>query len=250
MLNQIIKLTQQAGELAEKLKINLQKKVKIDGSTVTNADVEVESLLIEGIRNCFGAQTQVLSEELVDSSLQTTIDTTKGYWLLDPIDATASYANGKPDYCINIAYIENNTIEIGVIASPTENAIWYAVKGKGAFKLKDNVLQQIFVRQIPANPVAVTSKKGHQLTAETRRKLNIQEEVVISSALKFCYLAEGKADYYFRQRNYAKSWDVASGILIVEEAGGTVEFIDEDRASYDFSLAPYLAPSMLISGKK
>lgn len=249
MLSNIITIIKQAGTLVKQIKTQKQviTKTKEDGSFVTNADVASEELLVDGIYKAFGSNQNIVSEEQIANGHTPTINH-EPFWLLDPIDSTQSYIEGKPDYCINVTYMVNRQPEIGLIYAPETETLWYAVKNQGAFKqIKENHLYQIFAKPVHNEATAVVSFKGHQLTPELRNKYNIKHELVVASALKFCCIAEGDADYYFRQRNKACDWDIASGHIIVEEAGGKI--IIEDK-SFKYGVAPYLAPSLVVMGKK
>ncbi|MGV3278837.1 3'(2'),5'-bisphosphate nucleotidase CysQ [Rickettsiales bacterium LUAb2] len=249
MLQETIEIIKKAGNLVKSLRDN-QKVctfVKDDGSCVTSADHESEALLLREIYKHFGNDQIIISEEEIANGKQVDLDH-HSFWLLDPIDATQSYIDNKNDYCINVTYMENRQPKLGLIYAPETDTVWYAEKNKGSFKLQGNQKPiQIHTRSIPKNATAVVSMPRHQLTEDLINKYNITEELVIAGAIKFCYIAEGKADYYFRTRNKACDWDISSGHIIVEEAGGQVIFDPKDNFSYGNK--PYLAPGLIARGK-
>lgn len=250
MLEQTIKIITAAGELINDLKQNRKLKVNVknDKSLVTNADKASEDFITAELKSTFGKDQCIVSEEAVADGKIPIIKEGEPFWLIDPIDATQSYVDGLGDYCINITYLENRKPTLGLIYSPITHTVWYAIKGKGSFKkVKNQKAESISVREIPPVATTITSKKGHQLTSELVDKYNIKNELVVASAIKFCYIAEGKADYYFRQRNKACDWDIASGDLIVTEAGGEVIILD--CPNYTYGVSPFLAPSLMVKGK-
>lgn len=250
MLEQTIKIIKAAGNLVKDLqkKDTLSIEIKADKSIVTNADKESENLIIEQILLNFGKDQCIISEESCALGTAPEVKNNQPFWLIDPIDSTASYANKLNDYCINIAYLENHLPVLGLIYAPNLNTLWYAEKNKGSFKqVGKDPATKICVRTIPKNATAVTSAKGHQLNETLTKKYNITKELIVASAIKFCYIAEGKADYYFRKKNRACDWDIVSGDLIVTEAGGEVIILDDNNFKY--GTAPYLAPSLIAKGK-
>lgn len=251
MLEQAIDIIKAAGKLvkARRDANDVKHSFKKDGSDITNVDLEAEKLLTSMIYEKYGKDQLIISEEEIAEGKDITINGNQSFWLLDPIDGTKSYANNRNDYCINMAYMVNNMPNLALIYAPEEDTVWYAIKGKGAFKkVGNNDAKQIFARTIPSSAVAVTSFAGHQMTDEIRAQYNIKDEIVIASAVKFCYIAEGLADYYFRKRHQACDWDIAPGHLIVEESGGVVEMNKEQNFIY--GTKPYLAPDLIAMGKK
>lgn len=250
MLEQTIKIIKAAGNLVKDLqkKDTLSIEIKSDKSIVTNADKESENLIVDQILLHFGKNQCIISEEACSLGNAPEVKNNQPFWLIDPIDSTASYANKLNDYCINIAYLENHLPAFGLIYAPNLNTLWYAEKNKGSFKqIGTNPATKIHVRKIQTEAVAVTSSKGHHLDESLIEKYNIKKELVVASAIKFCYIAEGKADYYFRKRNRACDWDIVSGDLIVTEAGGEVIMLDDNN--YKYGNAPFLAPSLIVKGR-
>lgn len=248
MLNQILNITYKAGELAQSMRPSIKVAIKQDDSVVTNADCAVEELIITELKKNFGEGIAVLAEENQCSTGSARIYKHEPFWVIDPIDATAAYVDGRDDYCINIAYVKNGEVALGVIYAPDLDTVWYAEKGGGAYKIyAKGSPERISCRAVSSEPKAVCSYSGHHISDEIRKQYGIKHEVVVASAVKFCYVAEGKADYYFRQKNKAKDWDIAPGIIIVEEAGGSVEFLDQD---YEYGVPPYVAPGLVVMGKR
>lgn len=250
MLNQILNITQAAGRLARELRSSAKASQKSDESWVTTADVEVEHFIVNSIRAEVGLNHNILAEE--DTSLRKDPEDWRGkdFWAIDPIDATASYIEGTPFYCVNIARIKNDTVDLGVIYAPELNTLWYAQKGQGAFKLVEGQPGPIKLKTrtpTPGQAVAVTSKLNHHINDELRQRFGIGKEEIVPSAVKFCYIAEGKADYYFRKKNVAKDWDIAAGVVILEEAGGSVDWLGE---TYSYGQPPYVVPSFIAMGTK
>ncbi|MFL1780434.1 3'(2'),5'-bisphosphate nucleotidase CysQ [Candidatus Hepatincolaceae symbiont of Richtersius coronifer] len=246
----LLQYTKEAGDLAKQLKeVDLIIEKKLDNSFVTNADKALDLFLTTAIREKLCNHDLIISEEDVSLTNPLIASINAGFWSIDPIDSTKSYLNKDPNYCINIAYIENNIPIFGLIYAPETETMWYGSLKYGAFKqIKNAHAQQIFVRKIPTSGAVLMSSEEQITPKDILKKLNIVNEIKIPSAIKFCHIAEGEADYYIRKRNKACDWDIASGHALIIAAGGSVNFMEE-HANFRYGIPPYLAPSLLASGK-
>ncbi len=223
---------------------------KSDGSRVTNVDKELDVMLSRYIKNMFGEKQLIISEEDVGMGNNPVCENGGDFWSIDPIDSTKSLIEKGPYYTINIAYISNNIPVMGIICAPEINTIWYGAVGVGCFKkIGDNKEVQIYTRVPPKEGAILMSSEEQITTAETLKELNIVEEIKLPSSIKFCYVAEGKADYYVRKRNKACDWDISSGHALILSAGGHVVFRKPDE-DFLYGKPPYLAPSLLAMGHK
>ncbi|MDX1903964.1 MAG: 3'(2'),5'-bisphosphate nucleotidase CysQ [Thermonemataceae bacterium] len=160
------------------------------------------------------------------------------FWLLDPLDGTKEFVDKNGEFTINLALIEGTKPIAGFIQVPAISTTYWAELGKGAFKQK-GFKKRIQTRQsVPTGQRIAAISRSH-LAQEDKEKLEeyqITQTIAMGSALKFCLLAEGKADFYYRY-NPTMEWDTAAGQIIVEEAGGKVLDSQGNIFSYNkFSL--------------
>ncbi|WP_234031443.1 3'(2'),5'-bisphosphate nucleotidase CysQ family protein [Lentibacillus cibarius] len=192
----------------------------------------------------------VLSEEGADIPYADRKDRTV-FFLVDPLDGTKEFIKKNGEFTVNIALIEDGYPVMGAIYAPALDTFYFGKAGLGAFKLEsaseanvvgDNELVEASVRLPlvePGDVVHVVASRSH-MSAETEafieglrdgeREIDV---VSAGSSLKFCLVAEGKADYYPR---YAPTmeWDTGAGQAIVEAAGGSVlRYEDGERFDYN-----------------
>ena len=191
-------------------------KYKKDGSLITKADKKIHHLVSETLLKLY-PKIPIISEEgkFKEESFMQSI-----YWLVDPIDGTSSYAAGKGGYTINIALIKEGLV-LGIIAHPPTNTIWYG-ENKSASVSIDGNEKKIFAKKFSKNNVEIVMSKNHDiLTKKFVDKITKVKIKYYSSSIKFCKLAEGKADIYPRLQSINK-WDIAAGDAILRSAGGVV----------------------------
>jgi myo-inositol-1(or 4)-monophosphatase len=147
-------------------------------------------------------------------------------WIIDPIDGTTNFLHGIPNFAISIGLEKNKEIICGMIFNPITNEMFYAEKGKGAYlnnsrirvSSRKNIDECVILTGGP-----VLSYKNKEIFFKEYE--NVTRKVAAtrklgSSALDLAYLASGRCDGVFeRNLNY---WDIAAGIIIVKEAGGTI----------------------------
>ena len=160
----------------------------------------------------------------------------KNRWIIDPIDGTMNFLNGIPHFAISIAYEEDSEIKCGVIFDPIKNEMFYAEKGNGAFlnnsrirvSNKKKLIDSLLVTGGPKH----SSKKKEEIFSEfvgVSKKIFSPIRKFGSAALDVAYVACGRFDgYWQRELNY---WDVAAGVIILKEAGGFVDFFEEDKGA-------------------
>ena len=200
-----------------------QVKYKNDNSPLTQADLEVNKIAVNGIKKLF-PKVKIVSEEFERS--QKFFRNNNVFWLIDPIDGTKEFINKKPNFTVNFALIKNNLPIFGLISQPYTGNIWYNFKGK-AWKLeKDEEFEsskQIQCNQIDYNNLKILSSLNHR-SIELENWLSIVNPVSdrdVGSSIKFCYLAEGQFDFYPRT-SPTMEWDIAAGHSILKAAGGNI----------------------------
>ena len=158
----------------------------------------------------------------------------KNRWIIDPIDGTFNFMNGVPQFAISVGYEEENEIKCGVIFNPISNEMFYAEKGRGAYlnnsrirvSNKKKIKDALLVTGGPKYSSKIKDKIFSEYIDVSNNVSNVRK--FGSAALDMAYVACGRFDgYWQRELNY---WDVAAGIIILKEAGGFIDFFEEDAS--------------------
>ena len=147
-------------------------------------------------------------------------------WIVDPIDGTVNYFYGLPHYCISIALRHAGEIQLGVIYDPSRDEMWETVKGTPAL-LNGKVIRVSDRSELADSVVSIgfaksktTINAGLQLLPKYVERVR-KCRMMGSAALDLAYVATGRLDAYIEQS--VSLWDVAAGMLLVENAGGRFE---------------------------
>jgi myo-inositol-1(or 4)-monophosphatase len=147
-------------------------------------------------------------------------------WIVDPLDGTTNYVHGYPAYCVSIALAEQDRLLVGVVHDPVSGETFSASRGGGAWL--DGRRLAVSGITVPEDALAAVSFPAHPAaeSAAVRDFLAVLPHVQAvrrsgSTALNLAWLAAGRLDVFWVRR--IQSWDVAAGLLLVAEAGGTVD---------------------------
>ena len=207
---------------------NLQVSSKGPGDFVSSADKRTERILIDELQKAHPDYGIVTEESgIINKS------NVENRWIIDPIDGTMNFLNGIPQFAISIGYEERGEIKCGVIFNPIMNEMFIAEKGSGAF-LNNSRIRVSNKKKIKDALIVTGGPKGSSKIKEKifSEYINISKNVSNvrkfgSAALDMAYVACGRFDgYWQRELNY---WDIAAGIIILKEAGGFVDFFEEDE---------------------
>lgn len=222
----IVRISKKAGQ--EILKIyhdsNFSQVVdyKSDDSPLTMADKAAHAVIASELEK-LTPEIPIISEEGSDVAYEERKDYGY-YWLVDPLDGTKEFIKRNGEFTVNIALIHKNTPVLGVIYVPVPDTTYYGhVAEQKAYKqIGDAKPQQIEARQTEPPIVAVRSK-SHAAPEEEAilNRYKATESISVGSSLKFCMVAEGKADIYYRH-GPTMEWDTGAGHAVVEAAGGKV----------------------------
>ena len=207
---------------------NLQVSAKGPGDFVTSADKRTEKILIEELQKAH-PEYGIITEEtgIINKS------NNKNRWIIDPIDGTMNFLNGVPQFAISIGYEEDKEIRCGVIFNPITNEMFCAEKGNGAYlnnarirvSNKKKIKDALLVTGGPKGASKIKDKIFSEYINISKNVSNVRK--FGSAALDMAYVACGRFDgYWQRELNY---WDVAAGIIILKEAGGFVDFFEEEE---------------------
>ena len=232
MLNFAIETAREAGQiLLEKFgrKINISKKGDID--LVTEADLASEKAIIERIRSHYPKHS-ILAEE---SGEAISLDNANSWkWIVDPLDGTTNYAHGYPCFCVTLALEHDGEIVVGVTFDPTRNELFAAEKGKGAtlnnkpihVSETEKLSESLIITGFPYNFKQKEDFAKH-LTDFLLKSRGVRRDG--SAAIDMAYVACGRFDGFWEEGLHA--WDVAAGVLLIEEAGGRVSYYDDSKFS-------------------
>lgn len=209
-----------AGKLLLKLsKSDISYKMKNPLDILTEADLKSEQIIISTIKKKYPDHS-FFAEESGESNLGS-----EYLWIIDPLDGTINYANGLEEYCISIALEKSGKLQLGVVYQPVMDRLFVAEKGKGAFLNEQSI-------KVSSKNKLIDSIVATDNTSKTKVRKKIistlgdisdrvrQFRIMGSAALHLSRTSTGQIDLYFKPNfNY---WDVAAGILLVQEAGGKV----------------------------
>ena len=217
----------------------LKKKIKSDNTPVTNGDIEVNNLLINKISN-LTPNIKIVSEENLTNKENKNL---KDFWLIDPIDGTYDYINGKDEFTINAALILNKKPVAGIINAPDKNRLFYSFGLSNSFELSNKSKTELTCKKKSKNneinAVAYSNNPKPEITA-IYKKYNITNFTRMKSSLKFCVIASGEFDFYAAEPR-ACEWDIAAGHAILEHAGGIITDFDENDSYYGKKILKTLA---------
>jgi len=212
---------------------------KEDKSPITQADINSNNLIFNRLKK-LEPNIPILSEEsLVEWENRKNWDK---YWLIDPLDGTKEFINKNGEFTVNISLIENNYPTFGIIYAPVKSLLYYAFKNYGSYKLKTKTnlttlsdSSKININKEKKSTIKIIGSRSHtnkEFQIWLENKFRNFELITIGSSLKFCVLAEGKADIYPRLGPTCE-WDIAAGHIILEEAGGKLKSIDNKDILYN-----------------
>jgi len=209
---------------------------KDDDSPVTSADYLANDIINKRLSEAT-PDIPILSEENKHASLDERKHWAR-YWLIDPIDGTQEFIARSGDFAVNIALIENNEPAIGVIFWPPGQSMYYAQKGKGAFKSTPEGDKPISVRKLtdPKSSVvmiAISRRQSREKVLNRMCTKRIYNMLPLGScSLKACFIAEGKADVFMRI-GITGEWDTGASQCIVSEAGGSITTANFEPLTYN-----------------
>ena len=145
------------------------------------------------------------------------------FWCVDPLDGTKEFVKRNGEFTVNIALIYNHTPILGIIYVPVTDTMYYASAQTGAYKIDANGNKTALqVNKKLADWTAVGSRThSAPEEAELLAKYPVGKSVSIGSSLKFCLLAEGLAQIYYRH-GPTMEWDTAAGQAILTLSGGVL----------------------------
>jgi 3'(2'), 5'-bisphosphate nucleotidase len=245
LLPEIVALADRAGAvIMDHYRGDILVRTKADASPVTAADEAGEAVILEGLARLAPA-IPVVAEEKVAAGDVPDLDAGP-FWLVDPLDGTKEFISKNGEFTVNIALIDSSGPLLGVVVAPARDKAWWGCRGHGAYvRAADGRATPIQVRPAPARGLTAVASRSHS-DAETEKFLDdagVTERISAGSSLKFCLVAEGRADLYPRF-GPTMEWDVAAGHAVLLAAGGHVTTLEGAPFLYrkpDFRNAGFIA---------
>ena len=194
---------------------NLQVAKKGPKDFVTKTDKRVEEILIQELSKSKKNYSFITEETGVIKNVDD-----NNVWIIDPIDGTTNFLHGIPHFAISVALKSNNKIISGIIFDPIKNEMFYAEKNNGSYfnnqrirvSNKNNLDECLF---------------GTNIQGVKFSNLNVRCSG--SAALDLAYVGAGRLDGFFQ--NNLNIWDIAAGLLIIDEAGGKINNFEDNKIS-------------------
>jgi 3'(2'), 5'-bisphosphate nucleotidase len=189
---------------------------------VTEADRAAELIILAALARAAPGVPVIAEEEVAAGRIPAHGDR---YFLVDPLDGTKEFVRGGDDYTVNIGLIVAGTPRLGVVFAPARGALHGGLAGDGAWVEEAGAGRRAISTRPAGDALVVTASKSHfnQATADyLDHAAPGCGHLAIGSSLKFCILAEGRADLYPRL-SPTSEWDTAAGHAVLLAAGGRVD---------------------------
>src|SRR5215213_3452553 len=231
LLDELAEAAREAGKaILEVVRRGFEVEAKSDSSPVTEADRAAELIILAALARAAPGVPVIAEEEVAAGRIPAHGDT---YFLVDPLDGTREFVRGGDDYTVNIGLIVDGRPRVGIVYAPATARLHGGVVGEGAW-LEDLSNRIPIATRKPGSELVAVASKSHfnQPTAdylcEAAKDCGY---VAIGSSLKFCIVAEGRADIYPRL-SPTSEWDTAAGHAVLLAAGGRVDGPDGTPLHY------------------
>jgi 3'(2'), 5'-bisphosphate nucleotidase len=233
----------EAGErLCQLYHQDLQTFTKSDGSPVTQADQEIDVLIQRRLAQ-LTPEIPIISEE--STFYPERLDPQSPFWLLDPLDGTRAFVKKSGEFVINLALIQERRPVFGIIHIPLTQETYLAFRGE-AFYAQETRMKPLIPPSLPPQWTALVGSASTTVP-EPFRHFPIQQVQQVQSALKFCWLAAGKAQFSWRFAP-CYEWDVAAGQALLEAIGGTVLTYQGEKIFYGSRPDYYYTKGLILYG--
>jgi 3'(2'), 5'-bisphosphate nucleotidase len=240
LLDALTQIASQAGEAIMRVRLaGTAVRTKADASPVTEADEAAEAIILDGLARTLPGVVVVSEEAASQGSLPDLPDT---FILVDPLDGTREFIDGRDEFTVNIAIVRDGRPVSGIVGAPALNAIWRGAAGAGSERLRlqpgaasrdatERVTLHTSVHQGDAWRAMVSRSHLDPKTEQWLTRFAAVDRMDCGSSVKFCRIAEGKADVYPRLGRTSE-WDIAAGDAVLTAAGGVVLSLDGTPVRY------------------
>lgn len=234
LCKECVNIARGAGEkILEIYNAGFEVQEKDDKSPLTDADMASHNAIVDALGK-LTPDIPILSEESAKLPFEER-QKWHTYWLVDPLDGTREFIKRNGEFTVNIALIRDHKSIIGVINVPVLDIDYFAWQDGGCFKAeKGQAATPISVKKLNGEKLVIAGSRSHGSEEMQTYMKNIGDADLLSmgSSLKFCLVAEGKADLYPRL-GLTSEWDTAAAHCIVEQAGGFVTKTDMSALEYN-----------------
>ena len=219
---------------------------KSDESPLTQADLASHKCIVAGLE-ALTPDIPIISEEegLPEFAERGQWDR---YWLIDPLDGTKEFVNRNGEFTVNIALIDAHRPTFGVVHVPVQDKTYVGCEGHGSELRDGESSSMIHVATSSSRPLRIVGSRSHRGSSLDAflEKVGESDMLPMGSSLKFCVVAEGRADLYPRL-GPTSEWDTAAAQAVVEQAGGKVLELDGKPLSYNVK-SDILNPWFVVIG--
>ncbi|MGC9966421.1 MAG: 3'(2'),5'-bisphosphate nucleotidase CysQ [Syntrophobacteraceae bacterium] len=245
----LAELAREAGRaILEVYGTDFEVKRKDDCSPLTLADMRSHRIIADSLRSRY-PEIPVLSEEGKDVSHDVRRNWDR-FWLVDPLDGTKEFVKRNGEFTVNIALVEHRMPVVGIIHIPVADRLFMADVREGCWEISQSGRRRLEVAKVPAGgPVRIVRSRSHPAPGleELLSLIPAHEVINRGSALKFCAVAAGEADFYPRF-GPTWEWDTAAGQAIVTAAGGIMVDLSGEPFVYnkpDLLNGPFIVSSSM-----
>jgi 3'(2'), 5'-bisphosphate nucleotidase len=222
LLDDLADAAREAGEaILTVVRRGFEVEAKHDASPVTEADRAAELVILAALAKAAPGVPVIAEEEVAAGRIPAHDDI---FFLVDPLDGTKEFVRGGDDYTVNIGLVIGGLPQVGAVFAPATARLHGGIAGEGAWLDEGGGREIVRVRPRGSEIAAVASKSHlNQATVDyLEAAVGTCNRVSIGSSLKFCIVAEGKADIYPRL-SPTSEWDTAAGHAVLLGAGGRVD---------------------------
>jgi len=233
LMIQVADITRRAGvAIMEIYATDFDVETKDDLSPVTAADKAAEDIILPSLQSELSLKFPVISEEAAAEGNIPDVTNTP-YWLVDPLDGTKEFISRNGDFTVNIGLIEDGAPILGAVYAPAHDTAYIGGAPGSFIDVKGSGFTPISCRPFPAEGLTALVSRSHRSpeTDQYLERFTIAQDISAGSSLKFCRVAEGKADLYPRLGR-TMEWDTAAAHGVLKFAGGHVETLDGAPLGY------------------
>jgi len=220
-------------------------KTKEDYSPITMADLKSNKVIKEILSK---TGLEILSEEDYDAKKRLEENRV---WIVDPLDGTTDFVKRTGEFTIMIGLVQEGKPVLGVISWPTENTVFAAQTGCGAWMFSNNSWNRIFVSKVSElSRCRAVGSRHHISDAEMDllKKLQLTKFTSVGSSLKVAKISSGDAEIYLTTTNKMKEWDTCASYCIISEAGGKMTDMLGNDLSYNNQNVNHLNGILVTNG--
>ncbi len=230
---------------------------KADRSPVTAADREAEAVLLAALSRVAPDVPVVAEEEIAAGA---SCEYARRFFLVDALDGTRLFIRGKPEFSINIGFVEDGKTRFGLIYLPPSERLFVTRSDGGSYETRLSYRDEApfaalhFTRLTTRTPdldalVAFNSRGSGSASSDLLATLKVRDAKPLGSSMKFCLIAAAEGDLYARFGE-TYEWDTAAGQAILEAAGGCVTKIDGTPLTYGHYDRGFRNPYFIAWGRE